>query len=225
MLRSLSMPQNKTIEVSIGVSNNCKNRIVPPMLSDVKTEALLVFARTALERYFIHLQENNLHPAVGSQENTEYVYGSLARLRDQLQESVVNADYLVNLVQSAKIYPQLRALAKHEEPLINYYDVMSKNVANYYMNKSAYIPEFLVICVLHAWIVEEERSIKLYPFLSDYDFDELIHRYEINREEFQKEGECMLADTFNITEILIQKLKSKKYKVNRERVSKTRKKK
>jgi len=225
MLRSLSMPQNKNIEVALGVNNNCKNRIIPSMLSEVKTEAILVFARTALERFFIHIEENNLHPVVGSEADTEYVYKMLTDLKDKLQDSAVNVDYLMNLVQSAKIYPVLRSLAKHEEPLINYYDSMSQKVANYYANKPAYIPEFLVVCVLHAWIVEEEKSTNLYPFLNDFDFDEIIHIFETNRKDFQKDGECIISDTFKVSAFIIETLKNKKYKVNKERISKTRKKK
>ena len=80
MLRSLSMPQNNNIVIALGVSNNCKNRVIPAMLSEVKTEAILVFARTALERFFIYIDENDLHPVVGTQANTEYVYGALKNL-------------------------------------------------------------------------------------------------------------------------------------------------
>ena len=225
MLRSLSMPQNNNIEIALGVSNNCQNRVIPAMLSEVKTEAILVFARTALERFFIYIDENDLHPVVGTEDNTEYVYSRLKNLKDKLQDSAVNVDYLMNLVQSSKKYPELKKLAKHEEPLINYYDAMSQKVANHYMDKPAYIPEFLVICVLHSWIVEEEKSINLYPFLNDFDFDELIHIFETNRKDFQKDGECIISDTFKISAAIVETLKNKKYKVNKERVSKTRKKK
>lgn len=225
MLRSLSMPQKNNIQIALGADNNCENRIIPAMLSEVKTEAILVFARTALERYFIHIDENDYHPLVGSEADSEYVYGTLKNLRDKLQDTAVNADYLVNLVQSAKLHPQLRRLAKHEEPLINYYDSMAQKVANYYMNKPSYIPEFLVICVLHAWIVEEEKSTNLYPYLNDFDFGEIIHIFESNRENFQKDSECIISDTFKISELIVKTLKNKKYKINKERVSKIRKKK
>ncbi len=225
MLRSLAMPKNNNIEIALGINNNCKNRIIPAMLNEVKTEAILVFARTALERYFIYIAENDYHPVVGSEADTQYVYGALKNLRDKLQDSAVNADYLVNLVQSAKQHPQLRKLAKHEEPLINYYDSMAHKVANHYRDKPSYIPEFLVVCVLHAWIVEEEKSTNFYPYLNDFDFGEIIHIFETNRKDFQKDGECIIADTFKISELIIKTLKNKKYKINGERVSKIRKKK
>lgn len=225
VLRNLSLSKNDEAIVKNVVSDNCISRIKPMMLSGVKTEALLVFARTALERFFIHIKENDLHPVVGSESDTEYVYSELKKLTDKLQECVVNADYLINIVQSAKKFPKLKEIAKHEEPLMNYYDVMAHKVANHFMNKPAYVPEFLVLCVLDYWIAEEERSTDLYPFLNEFNFSLMIEKFENSREDFKKDGECILSDIFNVSESIILKLKQKKYKVNKERTSKTRNKK
>ena len=194
------------------------------MLSGVKTEAILVFARTALERYFLHVEELKYTPEVGNHDDTTYIYETLKELKDYLQDSVVNADYLINLVQNAKINLAIKKLAKHEEPLINYYDVMARKVSEHFLEKPAYIPEFLVICVLSNWIVEEEKSIELYPFLKKIDFEQLISKFELNRETFKKDDECIISDILNISSIIVEKLKNTKYKVNKERVSKTRKK-
>lgn len=206
------------------VDNNCKNRIKPRLLRDVKTEALLVFARTALERYFARIDENGFQPIVGTDDDTVYVYDTLRSLTDNLQKCVVNADYLINLVQSAEKYPELKKQAKYEEPLIRYYDVMAKKVADFYTGKPAYLPEFLVICVLSHWILEEEKSTTLYPFLEEIDFLTLISKFESNRQHFEKNNECTISEIHEISLIIIEKLKNKKYKVNTERVSKTRKK-
>jgi len=225
MLRSLALSNTDTLEKAYNVSNNCKNRIKPTMLSGVKTEALLVFARTALERFFQHIDEHELQPQVGSKEETEYVYSALRDLNVKLQDSVVNADYLINLVQRAKQHPELKSMAKVEEPLMNYYDVMAQRVAIHFNDKPAYIPEFLVICVLSHWILEEEKSIDLYPFLKDIDFEKLTYVFEMNRKEFIKDDFCVISDIFEISCATIEKLKSMKYKANKERISKTRKKK
>ncbi len=225
MLIDNSLAESKNIEIDHIVSDNCKKRIKPTMLRDVKTEALLVFARTALERFFLNLDEKNLHPTVGTDANTSYVYNTLRDLRDKLQECVVNVDYLINLVQSAKKYPELGKLAKYEEPLISYYDVMAHKVANYFSDKPAYLPEFLIICTLSHWILEEEKSIKMYPFLKDIDFTLLIDIFETYRHEFEKDDECIITDIHNVSLAIVEKLKTKKYKVNKQRVSKTRKKK
>lgn len=224
MLKDSSMLEQNTMTIDKYLNENCKNRIKPRMLRDVKTEALLVFARTALERFFVNLDENNLHPTIGTDADTYYVYTTLKELRDTLQECVVNVDYLITLVQSAKKYPELGKFAKREEPLIAYYDVMAQKVANYFLDKPAYIPEFLVICTLSHWIIEEEKSIALYPFLNDYDFLRLIDIFETYRSDFKKDNKCIITDIHTVSLKIVEKLKTKKYKVNNQRVSKTRKK-
>ena len=225
MLRDLAIDDTTKKIQTIEIQNCCVNRIKPTMLSGVKTEAILVFARTALERYFVHIEELKYKPKVGNEDDTKYVYENLKKLNDNLQECVVNADYLISLVQGAKVNMELRKLAKFEEPLMNYYDTMAHKVSTHYLNKPAYIPEFLVICVLSAWIVEEEKSIDLYPFLHDIDFELLISKFEENREEFEKDNECIISDILSVSALIVEKLKNTKYKVNKERVSKTRKKK
>lgn len=194
------------------------------MLNSVKTEAILVFSRTALERYFAEVEENNFELKVGTQEETEYVYTTLRDLTQKLQEVVVNVDYLLNLVQSAKTYPELRHIAKMEEPLINYYDAMAQQVTIYFKDKPAYMPEFLIICILSHWILEEEKSTDLYPFLKEIDFTELFHIFEKNREEFIKDDMCIVSDILNIAIQTVEKLKNTRYKANTNRVSKKRKK-
>ncbi len=225
MLRNLAIDENIKKIQEDEVNNYCTHRVKPTMLSGVKTEALLVFARTALERYFVHIDEMKYSPEVGSKEDTDLVYKTLSDLKNNLQKYVVNADYLINLVQGAKINAQMKKLAKHEEPLMYYYDSMAHKVSTHFMNKPAYIPEFLVICVLSHWIVEEEKCIALYPFLQDIDFEELIYIFESNRKNFKKDDEDIISDILNVSAEIIEKLKNAKYKVNKERVSKTRKKK
>lgn len=225
MIRNLAIDENTKEVQDIGIDNYCTNRIKPTMLSGVKTEALLVFARTALERYFKHIEELKYTPKVGDEKDTLYVYNTLRELTDYLQECVVNADYLIGIVQGAKVDANLKKLAKFEEPLIKYYDAMAHKVSTYYANKPAYIPEFLVICVLSCWIVEEEKSIELYPFLKKIDFELLISKFELNRKEFIKDEECLISDILNVSSVIVQKLKSTKYRVNKQRVSKSRKKK
>ena len=210
------------IPVNEFISDGCKNRIKPFMLRDVKTEALLVFARTALERYFKKLDEADVEAVVGTSEETAYIYNTLRELLAHLQECVVNADYLINLVQSAKKHSELKVLARKEEPLIAYYDAMAQKVRSYYEEKPAYLPELLVICVLAEWILGEERSTHIYPFLDEIDFLELIGKFEENRKCPRKDDECRISEIHELSFKIIEKLKNHKYKVNKSRVSKTR---
>ena len=207
------------------LDDHCKKRIKPQLLRDVKTEALLVFARTALERYFERLDEADYKPTVGTDEDSVYIYDTLNSLKDELQSCVVNVDYLINLSKGIQKHPELKQLPQQESPLIAYYDVMARKVATFYEDKPAYIPEFLVICVLSDWIEEEEKSVELYPFLKDVNFLELISKFESNRAYFQKDGDCKLSEIHALSLRITTKLKEKKFKLNTGRVSKTRKKK
>jgi len=224
MLKNIIVEEHTKNISGIEMTKTCPHRIKPTMLNGVKTEALLVFARTALERYFLYIEEQKYTPEVGDTQDTKYVYNTLLELKNNLQEFVVNADYLISIVQGAKVNLELKKIAKYEEPLINYYDVMARTVSDYYLNKPAYIPEFLVVCVLSHWILEEEKSVELYPFLKDIDFTLLISKFELNRSTFKTDDACTIADTFKVSDKIIERLKKIKYKANKERISKTRKK-
>jgi hypothetical protein len=207
------------------IGSNCENRIKPSLLRDVKTEALLVFSRTALERYFAKLDQTNMHSVAETDEEAVYVYDTLRKFLGQLQESVVNADYLINVAHNAHRHPELRMLKKHEEPLMEYYDIMAQRVRSYYDGDFVYLPVFLVVSILAEWVLGEERSTHIYPFLNEIDFLELIGKFEDHREHFYHDGECKISEIHELSFKIVDKLKNHKYKANKGRVSKTRKKK
>lgn len=213
------------IPTSNYLSDNCTNRIKPSLLRDVKTEAVLVFARTALERYFAELGEANMKEIMGSDEEFTYVYTTLGKLLTHLQECVVNVDYLINLAQVENTHPAYKVISKQEEPLVGYYNIMAQKVRSHYQGKPAFLPELLVICVLSEWILGEEKSTHFYPFLNEIDFLELIGKFEDHRKHFYKDNECKISEIHELSFKLTEKLKNHKYKVNKSRVSKARKKK
>jgi len=206
------------------ISDNCTNRIKPSLLRDVKTEALLVFARTALERYFAQLDKVNAKTVAETDEEAIYVYDTLKKLLTKLQECVVNVDYLIDLAHGARKYPYLKVLRKQEEPLMEYYDIMAQKVRNHYNGEFVDLPVFLVISVMAEWILGEERSTHMYPFLHEIDFLELIGKFEDNRNNFLDGSTCKISEVHELSFKVIEKLKNHKYKANKTRVSKTRKK-
>ena len=207
------------------ISDNCTNRVKPSLRRDVKTEAVLVFARTALERYFARLDEVNIRTVVEENEEITYVYTTLRRVLVQLQECVVNVDYLINIAQNAHKHPALRVLSVQEEPLVAYYDIMAQRVRDHFKQKPTALPELLVVCVLAEWILGEEKSTHMYPFLNDIDFLELIGKFEDHREYFYQDDKCTISEIHDLSFKIVEKLKSYKYKANKSRVSKNRKKK
>lgn len=214
-----AIPNNKLIE------SYCTNRIKPSLLRDVKTEALLVFARTALERYFAKLDHANMQSVAETDEEAIYVYDTLKNFLTQLQKCVVNADYLIDLVQNAHKHPELRMLKKQEEPLMEYYDIMAQRVRSHFNGEFVYLPVFLVVSVLAEWVLGEEKSTHIYPFLEEIDFLELIGKFEDHREHFYHDDACKISEIHELSFKIVEKLKNYKYKANKKRVSKSRKKK
>ncbi len=205
------------------VSTNCIKRVKPTLLRDVKTEALLVFARTALERYFAQLDQASLEVACERDESAEYVYNVLQSLLQELQSCVVNVDYLINVAHNAKRHQAFKLLLKQEEPLMAYYDVMAQQVRNHFAGETVYLPVFLVLSVLAEWILGEEKSMHYYPFLAKIDFLELIGRFEEKRDNFYQGDSCKISEIHELSFKIVQRLKSYKFKTNK-RVSKTRRK-
>lgn len=193
----------------------CTSRIKPTLLRDVKTEALLVFVRTALERYFIQLKEAGYRPVVGSDEDTDYIYSTLQFILQKLQESVVNVDYILELTSKAHQDKFFELLYYKEKPLIDYYNVLAMTIEKQYNGSKAYLPEFMVICCLSNWILEEEKSVSLYPFLENIDWLELISRFELNAKEFEKNGECHISKIHEISFHVVVKLKQKKFQIKK----------
>lgn len=208
------------------INDYCENRIKPQIIRDVKTEAILVFARTALERYFDRFEKENNKQILNNIEDTNYVYDSLRELLNDLQKHVVNVEYLMKLVQNAKENPEnfeLKKLAKHEEPLITYYDSMAKRISHQFPSKTAAVPELIVISILSIWFHEEEKSSILYPFIKKYNTLQLIGKFEQYAQSLDDDEKKVISLMQKVSIDIVEVLKNTKYKFNQDRKSKIRK--
>ncbi len=213
-------------EQIFSINDYCENRIKPQIIRDVKTEAVLVFARTALERYFDRFEQDNYKLILDNEQDANYVYNSLRELLTDLQKHVVNVEYLVKLVQNAKNNPQnleLKKLAKYEEPLITYYDSMAKRISYQFPSKMAAVPELIVISMLSIWFEEEGKSSILYPFIKKYNTLELIEKYEKYAQCLDDDKKKVISLMQKVSIDVVEVLKNTKYKFNQERKSKIRK--
>ena len=212
----------------MSISLSCPNRIKPTQLREQKTEALLVFIRTTLEQYFKDLDQSKVHFQMGTQEDNKILDDLLKTLLLNLQETVVNSTYLRSITQTAAKNQAMMMLAKKEEPLMVYYDAIIKQIEVSLAQGQNWIPEQLVICLLSQWILEEEKSTILYPFLNDIDYISVLSRYDnvvIQAKKDEDWNKTMaIKSMYKVAAELIFKLKNTTYKINTKRVSKSRKK-
>ncbi|WP_418187264.1 hypothetical protein ACNSOP_07995 [Aliarcobacter lanthieri] len=150
------------------------------------------------------------------------IYSILKNLLENLQDTVINSSYLRSLIENANKNSTLRILAKREEPLMVYYDTLVKNIEILLPNGSFWIPELIVICLLSEWIIEEEKSSYLYPYLNNFDYIALISKYEKVRKNLDIDKKDVIMNMFKIASKLIEKLKKAEYKINNSRKKKKR---
>ena len=205
-----------------------KNRIKPKQLREQKTEALLIFIRTTLEQYFKDLENQKEYMEIGSSEDTEILNTALKTLLLNLQKYVVNSTYIRTVISQSNISRTMKLLAKKEEPVMVYYNSIVLQIEQSLSQGQNWIPEQLVICLLSEWIIEEEKSILLYPFLNDINYLELLNRYDKIRIEAKAKEDwnktVAIMNMYKVGNELIYKLKNISYKINTQRVSKSRKK-
>lgn len=204
----------------MSINPNCPNRIKPKLLREIKTEALLVFIRTTLEQSFHEIDTNGYQLRIGTNTDNEYVYLTLRKLLSQLQECVVNSTYLRSLIVNAHKNNVLKMLTKKEEPLMIYYDSIIKGIEINLSNGTSWIPELVVISLLSEWIVEEEKSVYLYPFLKDIDYLDLINKYDKTKKTLDTNKKEVIMDMYRISSDLISRLKNSTYKINTTRKNK-----
>ena len=213
----------------MSINPNPKNRIKPKLLREQKTEALLVFVRTTLEQYFNDVNNNKVHFQMGSEEDIKVLHKNLKTLLDYLQDTVVNSTYLRSITTMANKNQAIMLIAKKEEPLMVYYNAIIKQIELSLAQGQNWIPEQLVLCLLSEWIVEEEKSTILYPFLNNIDYIEILNRYDLLRIEAKEDEDwnktAAIMSMYKVANDLIYKLKTTTYKVNTKRVSKSRRKK
>ncbi len=207
----------------MSINSTCPKRIKPKLLREMKTEALLVFIRTTLEQSFHEIDTNGYQFQIGTQEDNEYVYTTLRILLKQLQECVINSTYLRSLIANSHKNHVLKMLAKKEEPLMVYYDSLIKGIEINLSNGTSWIPELVVISLLSEWLIEEEKSVYLYPFLENVNYMNLINRYDKTKITLEDDKKEVIMNMYRISSDLIQRLKTSTYKLNTTRKSKKKK--
>ena len=201
----------------MSIDFNCPNRIKPKLLREQKTEALLVFIRTTLEQYFELLEGEKQFCEFGVKEDREYIHKELRKLLLDLKECVVDTSYLQSVISNSGRSKFLNMLAQKEKPLMVYYDALSKTIEKNLPNGTKWIPELMVICLLTQWVLEEEKSTYLYPFLNDLDYMDLMERFDRAKLKETEEKKEIVMGMYRLSTVLIDSLKKATFKKHKKK--------
>lgn len=190
-----------------------KSRIKPKLLREQKTEALLLFIKTTLDSFFIETKEKNDFSYLGSKEDRIEINNTIKELHLNLNQTIVSIKDLKQLIDKAQYNNKYRLLLRQEDPLITYYDSITKTLANNLPNGTKWIPELLILALLSEWILEEEKSTFLFPYLNEIKYIELISKYDLAKKELNTEEKNIINDMYTLSSRLIRELKLCKYKL------------
>ncbi|MCK9336820.1 MAG: hypothetical protein M0P43_03200 [Arcobacteraceae bacterium] len=193
------------------------NRIKPLLLRDVKTEALLVFIRTTLEQFFRDIDSGAISIQIGSQDDQSEIYNILKTLLSNLQDTIISSSTLRQFANTPKQNSAMIYLIKKELPLLHYYDSIVRQIEISLKSGENWIPEQLVIALLSEWILEEEKSIDIFPYLKQIDYIQLLSKYDSTRLEVKQAGNIhnalVISNMYKVATELIEKLKKTKYTI------------
>jgi hypothetical protein len=188
-------------------------RIKPPLLREQKTEALLVFIRTLLDQLFTNIKtEDEFHIKIGTKEDTKVIYDALMMLHKELQSCVVDATYLKVVLQKKDTSAKFKILHRTEEPLITYYNSLTKVIENQLSVGKRWLPEVIIISMLSQWVLEEQKSTYLYSFLNKIDYIGLIEQFDYIKLSQDSDKKELIMQMYKLSTLLIEKLKQSTHK-------------
>lgn len=194
------------------------DRIKPKLLRDVKTEALLVFIRTTLEQLFIDIEKGVVSMQVGSEEDQKIVFDTLSNLLQELKRTVISSHQLRTMVSLAQTNSAIMYLIKQEAPLLHYYDNIVKQIQISLKQGENWIPEQLSLALLSEWILEDNKSVEIFPYLLNIDYIQLLSKYDTARLEVKQQGDVhkanVISNMYVISSEIIERLRKTSYKVN-----------
>ncbi|MDD2698747.1 MAG: hypothetical protein PHF17_08110 [Arcobacteraceae bacterium] len=211
-------------------------------LKDIKTEILLTFVSQLFDEY--NKIKNNDYDEKKSvitvqtpEKNDIAIDTVVSELSLYCNENAITKEQLFKIFGNANLNKQSFIIAKQYEPLGVYYEKLSTLLKNYIPNGGLFMPEYLGLLLIHYYTVEAGQSFGKFPFIKDYNLNEILAVYgevniNIKKELVEKHPSSRIwehrtvFDTMEKVAIkIIKEYHTFQYKVNINRVSKTRKKK
>ena len=202
---------------------NFNPQIKLKLLRDFKTDALLIYIKTVIEELLENIKNNTYKIDLGNNEFNLEIEESIKTLNSHLSKTVINAYELKAFMSYSQIKTQNTKLLPNDEALVFYYNSIVKQIELQLQEGDIWIPEQIVLALLSEWVLEENKSIVLYPFLNEVDYVKLLAYYEIARNHENKNYlRENIITMYKISSSMIKRLKNSKYRVNSSRKSKKR---
>lgn len=209
-------------------------------LRDVKSEMVLTMGLRFLEDYTLSLkkEENEFFGLYDiDNESKESIHNAVLEIRDYLRENVTSREKLVAVMSNASKSQKHMIIAKQYEPHGVFHDFLATSFQNKLSKGMAWVPELLAFCLISYYKSEVNKPFVKHQFIQEYDFSNLINIYvqlnlKLKKEMKEKnpkirvwEQRTVIDSMFAVADKMIKDYFEKHYKVNTNRVSKTRKRK
>ena len=193
------------------------------LLRDIKTDALLIYIKTVIEELLENIKKGSYKIDLGNDEFNLEIEENIKILNSHLSKTIINAYELKAFMSYSQIKTKNSKLLPNDEALVFYYNSIVKQIETSLQEGDIWIPEQIILSLLSEWILEENKSLTLYPFLNDIDYLKLLSHYENARNNEKKNSlRENVIEMYKISSSMIKRLKNSKYRVDTSRKSKKR---
>lgn len=212
-------------------------------LKDFKTETLLSFVVQLFDEYEQlkddkYCQNKNILTVKKASKNDDVVIETvIMELSSYLKQNVIHKEKLFKIFREANQSKQNFILAKQYEPFGVYYEKLGRLLANLVPKGSLFMPEYLGLLLIYFYKIEAKQSFSKFTMIEELQIEDILSIYsEVNirvkKELVEKHPQTKIwehrtiFDTMEkIANKIIKEYDQFQYKLNINRVSKTRKKK
>ena len=202
---------------------NFNPQIKLKLLRDFKTDALLIYIKTVIEELLENIKNETYKIDLGNNEFNLEIEENIRTLNSHLSKTIINAYELKAFMSYSQMKTKSNKLLPNDEALVFYYNSIVKQIETKLQEGDIWIPEQIILALLSEWILEENKSVTLYPFLNDIDYLKLLSHYE-NARNCEKKNSLRenIIEMYKISSAMIKRLKNSKYRVDSSRKSKKR---
>ena len=202
---------------------NFNPQIKLKLLRDFKTDALLIYIKTVIEELLENIKKGSYKIDLGNDEFNLEIEENIKILNSHLSKTIINAYELKAFMSYSQIKTKNSKLLPNDEALVFYYNSIVKQIETSLQEGDIWIPEQIILSLLSERILEENKSLTLYPFLNDIDYLKLLSHYENARNNEKKNSlRENVIEMYKISSSMIKRLKNSKYRVDTSRKSKKR---